>query len=362
MDRPTIEVYERRAADWHERREPVQNERAMAFGRRATTSPVEGPIADLGCGPGWFTADLGQGVIALDGARAMLDLVPEHAPDALCVQADLAALPFRRGSLRAAWASKSYVHVARTAMPRALADLHRTLGVGAPVEFLLFGGDREHDPYEDDDFPGRRFSEWQVDHLANIVIGAGFALDVIDAIKGSKGNTQLVVEATRARTLPDTVGPNMRVLVCGLNPSIYAADAGVGFARPGNRFWPAALAAGLVTRDRDPFHALDAHGVGMTDLVKRASPRAEVLTTDEYASGLARVGRLVEWLQPGAVCFVGLAGWRAAIDRHAKPGVQQRRLGGRPVYLMPSTSGANATGTLDVLTAHLLAAAELGES
>ena len=51
----------------------------------------------------------------------------------------------------------------------------------------------------------------------------------------------------------------MRVLVAGLNPSLYTADAGVGYARPGNRFWPAALASGLVTRDRDPMSALRDH-------------------------------------------------------------------------------------------------------
>ena len=60
------------------------------------------------------------------------------------------------------------------------------------------------------------------------------------------------MQATRARSLPDTVGPGMRLLVCGLNPSVYSADAGIGFARPGNRFWPAAIAAGIVTVDRDP--------------------------------------------------------------------------------------------------------------
>src|SRR5690606_33071206 len=109
----------------------------------------------------------------------------------------------------------------------------------------------------------------------------------------------------------------------GLNPSQYAADAGVGFARPGNRFWPAMLAAGLVRRDRDPVHALRASGVGMTDLVKRATARVDELTTAEYAEGLARVERLVAWLQPGAVVMVGLAGWRAAVDRRAVVGVQE---------------------------------------
>src|SRR6476646_2971135 len=128
----------------------------------------------------------------------------------------------------------------------------------------------------------------------------------------------------------------MRLLVCGLNPSLRAADAGVGFVTPGNRFWPAALAAGVVTTDRDPVRALTVDGIGMTDLVKRASPRASSLTRAEYAEGLERIDRLVEWLRPGAVCFVGLAGWRAAVDRKGVAGVQPETLGDTPVYVMPS--------------------------
>jgi TDG/mug DNA glycosylase family protein len=151
----------------------------------------------------------------------------------------------------------------------------------------------------------------------------------------------------------------MRLLVCGLNPSVYAADAGICFARPGNRFWPAALAAGLATVDRSPDRALADHGTGMTDLVKRATPRADALTAAEYREGLARVERLVSWLRPGAVCFVGLAGWRAAVDRRAAAGAQPGDLGGVPVYVMPSTSGLNASCGLSELTEHLRAAAAL---
>ena len=167
--------------------------------------------------------------------------------------------------------------------------------------------------------------------------------------------------ATRLRSLPDTVGPGMRLLVCGLNPSQYAADRGVGYARPGNRFWAAARQAGLVTRPHEPVHALTAHGLGMTDLVKRATPRAEVLTRDEFRDGAGRVARLVEWLRPAAVCFVGLQGWRAAVDRGAVAGVQPGSFGGRPAYVMPSTSGLNAHASLDELVGHLRAATALGD-
>jgi len=167
------------------------------------------------------------------------------------------------------------------------------------------------------------------------------------------------VRARRARSLPDTVGADMRVLVCGLNPSEYAADRGVGYARPGNRFWPAAIAAGLVTRDRDPVHALTEHGVGMTDIAKRATVRASDLRADEYRVGLQRVERLVAWLQPRVVCFVGLDGWRTAVDRSAQPGPQPRDLADVPVYVMPSTSGLNARTSMETLTDHLRAVQRL---
>jgi len=309
--------------------------------------------------------------VALDAARAMLDLVPEVAPTAWRVRADLHDLPFRSQALGAAWASRSYVHVARSGLPLALADLHRSLAVGARVELWLFAGDHDLDPFADDDFPGRRFSAWAPDHLADVVEGAGFVGVEVDAPHGTAGRPvasgegtrrddhHLVVRAARGRTLADQVGPGLRLLSVGLNPSLYAADAGVGFARPGNRFWPAALAAGLASVPRDPRHALQHHGLGMTDLVKRATVGAAELTAAEYRAGVARLERLVTWLQPGVVCFLGLAGWRAAVDRTAASGPIEGGFGGRPAYLMPNPSGLNASSTLDDLAQHLRRAAAL---
>jgi len=158
----------------------------------------------------------------------------------------------------------------------------------------------------------------------------------------------------RRRTLADTVGPGLRLLVVGLNPSLYAADAGIGFARPGNRFWPAALTAGIVTRDRDPLHALTAHAVGMTDLVKRATVRADELAADELVDGFARLDRLCTWLRPGAVCVLGVTGWRTAVgDRRATVGWQPTAMGPTPVYVMPNPSGLNARVPPAELAAHL---------
>ncbi len=300
--------------------------------------------ADLGSGTGRYTPYLGSPVLALDASGAMLGL----ADSGIRVRADLEALPLRRGALGGAWANASYQHVPRLRLPLTLARLHDALAVGAPasIGFAVPG---------DDDFPGRLFESWDREDAVRLLQGAGFDVEHVATAGDSP-----VLTAVRARTLPDLVGPGMRMIVCGLNPSLYAADRGVGFARPGNRFWPAALAAGLVSRDRDPWHALAVHGVGFTDLVKRATVRADELTVDEYRDGVRRVTWLVGLLQPAVLCVVGLAGWRAAVDRRAAVGPQPDGLGGVPVYLMPNPSGLNARATVVSLAAHLEAALLMG--
>ncbi len=190
------------------------------------------------------------------------------------------------------------------------------------------------------------------------LLGAGFE-PYLSAARTIPRHGTRRLRVVRARTLPDTVHDRMRALVCGLNPSLHAADAGVGFVTPSNRFWPAAAKAGLVGNVRDPFDAIEQHRVGMTDLVKRATTRADELTNDEYRHGLLRVERLCARFRPGVVVMVGMAGWRAAADRTALAGEQDRTLAGCPVYVMPSTSGLNAHSRLDDLVEHLRAARRL---
>ena len=113
------------------------------------------------------------------------------------------------------------------------------------------------------------------------------------------------------------------------------------------------MAAGVVTRPRDPMGALVDDRIGMTDLVKRATPNADGISAAEYRAGAERVRRLVEWLRPGVVVSVGLAGWRAAVDRRAVPGRQPSPFGGVAAYVMPSTSGRNARTSPAELTDHL---------
>jgi double-stranded uracil-DNA glycosylase len=353
MDRETVDVYEARATEWRDKRPVRFPELAKTLGSEVARGVVR---VDVGCGSGGHLQHLGRPVVALDAAFAMVQLAREAAPDAWPVQADLESLPFRNGAIGGSWARASYLHVRQKRLPWALMQLHRSLRVGAPAAFTMAYGNHEG-AIADDDFEGRFFAEWEPDPLGDVLVGAGFSVDELSYTGGEWIN----VHTQRARTLPDFVDDGMRLLLCGLNPSEYAADAGVGFARPGNRFWPAALAAGLVSRDRDPIHALVAHRVGMTDLCKRATARADELSKDEYLAGMQRVERLVRWLRPGAVCFVGLAGWRAAVDRKAVAGEQPDGLGGVPAYVMPNPSGLNAKTSPDDFVAHLRAAMALAD-
>jgi double-stranded uracil-DNA glycosylase len=351
VDRDTVGVYEERGLDWAARRRPVRQAHARAFAKRVAGGELR---IDVGCGAGRYLGDLGRPVVGLDAAAAMLRQCHRDFPTAPLVQGDLEALPFGRGVFAGAWANMSYVHVPSVRVPLALADLHRVLRVGAPIDVQVLHGDYEGAALPDDDMGGRFFSSWRADALVDVFTGAGFDVHACQVER-----EVVRVRGGRLRTLADTVGPAMSLLVVGLNPSLYAADAGVGFARPGNRFWPAALRAGIVSRDRDALHALRQHAVGMTDLVKRATTGAAELGRHEYAAGMRRVERLARWLEPRVVCFVGLAGYRAAVDRRAVAGRQPALLGGRPVYVMPSTSGANASSGLDALADHLGRAAAL---
>lgn len=353
MEKATVDRYEECGGQWAASRRPVRRDDALAFSGRVAPGALR---LDVGAGAGRYTNELGEPVLALDAARTMLELLGQVAPKALRVQADIEALPLRAGAAGGAWANMSYLHVPRRRLPLALADLHRSLVVDSPVDVQVLHGTYEGDALPNDDFGGRFFASWESEPLMDVLTGAGFSVERTE-VEGD------VIRAAgrRARTLPDTVGPGMRLLVCGLNPSLYAADRGVGYARPGNRFWPAALAAGLVSRPRDPWHALRHHGLGITDLCKRATVASAELSTQEYQDGAARVERLVRWLRPGAVCFVGLEGWRTALDRRAGPGPQPGGFGGRPAYLMPSTSGLNAHSPPAVLVEHLRAAAALAD-
>ncbi|MEE9281113.1 MAG: uracil-DNA glycosylase family protein [Myxococcota bacterium] len=344
----------------------VATRRLARFVRRVRK---DAPIADLGSGPGWYAEDMrGMGIssVALDLTHEMLAEAGRRYADLPRVRADLSALPFARRSLGGAWAINSFSHLPAAELPTALAHVHHTLAVDAPLEFTLAdleaigstAAERRRGAaqrrFDDRRFPGRLFTAASGDHLRSLLQGAGFEQIRID--HPEERPFWHWVTARCAFTLPDFVGPDLDLLVCGLNPSLAAAETGIPFVGPSNRFWPAARKAGLVERERDPWHALR-RGLGFTDLAKRATRSASELRSQEYATGLKRLESLVRRQRPRAICLVGLDGWRRAVDPKVAPGWLEHGLAGRPAYLMPSTSGRNTHADLAGLVRHLRRAA-----
>ena len=330
MDERTVAAYsgEKAASKFAEKREAYRADRAEVF-----ADGLVGIRVDVGSGPGLYSQHLGEPLLSLDASYALV-----RRAGGWRVQADLEHLPLRRGTVAGAWASRAHQHIPHERLPLALAELHRAIALDGPLALHLFLGEGSERRPEDDDFPDRLFAWWDRDRLLDVVRGAGFVIEETDA-----DEHHIAISARRALTLPDFVRPGLRVLFCGYNPSVYAAERGVPFARPGNRFWPAALAAGLVSVDRDPWHAVAQDDVGFTDLVKRATPAAADLSRDELRAGLERVRAICEWLRPDVLCVLGIGGWRQVVDRGATVGWQDEGLGPSRVYVMPNPSGLNAS-------------------
>lgn len=352
MDRRTARVYERDAERWTALRSA--SPRALRrIGQVLRGLPRGALVADLGSGPGWYAASIerrGYRAVALDVSHRML-LETRARSRAALVQASLGALPFARHSLDGAVAFNTYQHLPPEQLPMALAHLHHAVRPGGRVDLTV--SNLEYEPPSDAarrrgfdctrtekaPFQNRLFTFYGRGRIEALLRGAGF--EKIRIQGAQPGRFWLWIRAERADTLPDYVRPGLRVLVCGLNPSLRSAATGVPYGRPGNRFWPAATRVGLCPRECDPWAALDA-GLGFTDFVKRPTRAASELDADEYRRGLARLEDTVRFFRPRAVCFVGLEGWRRAVDAAARPGWLSRPFGGRPAYLMPSTSGLNA--------------------
>jgi TDG/mug DNA glycosylase family protein len=135
------------------------------------------------------------------------------------------------------------------------------------------------------------------------------------------------------------------VLLVGINPGLYSAAIGHHFGRPGNRFWPALHAGGLTPRLLSPFEEilLLQHGLGLTNLVDRATATADELTTAELQAGAERLARKVRRYRPRFVAPLGLTSYRVAFQRpRARLGPQPETLAGATVWLLPNPSGLNA--------------------
>lgn len=172
------------------------------------------------------------------------------------------------------------------------------------------------------------------------------------------GFTRAELEAFRGRSLPDLLGDDVRLLFVGINPGLLTAAVQAHFGRRGNRFYPALYRAGIVDRlidasqgfaDADRQHLLD-RGVGITNLVRGATARADELTTAELVAGAASLTRRVRRITPNVVAMLGITAYRTAFARpRAVAGRQPEDLGGAPLWVVPNPSGLNAHATLDSL-------------
>lgn len=157
--------------------------------------------------------------------------------------------------------------------------------------------------------------------------------------------TRADLVAAAGRTIPDIIGPGLRILFCGINPGLYSGAVGHHFARPGNRFWAALHAAGFTERvlaPRDGRLLLDA-GYGLTNLVARSTATADELSRQELIHGRQLLERKVRRYAPRWVAIVGIGAYRTAFGRpRATIGQQAEHLAGARVWLLPNPSGLNA--------------------
>lgn len=157
------------------------------------------------------------------------------------------------------------------------------------------------------------------------------------------------LQAAYGKTVPDLVRPGVAVLLCGINPSLWSGAVGLHFASPSNRLWPTLHASGWTSRRLMPWEVDDvlAAGLGITNLVPRATARADELTDDELREGVPRLELLATRVQPRWVAFLGLSSYRIATgERRAAVGPQERSVGPAQVWLLPNPSGLNASWQL----------------
>ncbi|MGK9269723.1 G/U mismatch-specific DNA glycosylase [Williamsia muralis] len=184
------------------------------------------------------------------------------------------------------------------------------------------------------------------------------------------GFTRAELESYRDAVVPDLIGPDCKLLFVGINPGLWTAATGAHFARRGNRFYPALWRAGIVDRlidasagmsDDDRALLLD-RGIGITNVVPRASARADELTTEELIEGGRKLIETVTRVHPKVIAVAGITAYRTAFgDRKATAGRQDRTIGDTVVWVVPNPSGLNAHHTVDTLAeAYRAAAVEAG--
>jgi double-stranded uracil-DNA glycosylase len=144
--------------------------------------------------------------------------------------------------------------------------------------------------------------------------------------------------------VPDVLAPGLAVVFCGINPGRVSAAAGAHFANPRNDFWRLLHDAGFTPRllaPEEQFEALS-YGLGLTNAAYRTTPGSGDLRALDFAESADRLGRLAEELRPRWLAFVGKEAYRGAFRERPDLGEQERRLGETRLFVLPSTSPANA--------------------
>ena len=147
-----------------------------------------------------------------------------------------------------------------------------------------------------------------------------------------------------ASAVPDVLGPGLRVVFCGINPGFVSDAAGAHFANPRNDFWRLLHAAGFTSRLYEPFEQFEllGEGIGLTNAAPRTTRGSGDLRRADFAGAAERLERLAVDLRPGRIAFVGKEAYRGAFNERPELGPQERRLGETGLFVLPSTSPANA--------------------
>ncbi|MBD1869552.1 G/U mismatch-specific DNA glycosylase [Cyanobacteria bacterium FACHB-471] len=164
--------------------------------------------------------------------------------------------------------------------------------------------------------------------------------------------TKAEIQAAVGKTVPDIIAPELRVLFCGINPSLYSAVVQHHFARPGNRFWKTLYAAGFTDRLLHPSEdqQLLTFGYGLTNIVDRATARADELDAEELVIGHQQLATKVMRDRPKCLAILGISAYRTAFKRpKATLGRQPETLHDTLIWVLPNPSGLNAHYQLDDL-------------
>ena len=149
--------------------------------------------------------------------------------------------------------------------------------------------------------------------------------------------------------VPDVLGPGLTVVFCGINPGRASSEAGAHYANPRNDFWRLLHDAGFTPRLYDPSeqHDLLSLGIGLTNAAFRTTRGSGDLRRGDFEGSAGRLERLAAELRPGVLAFVGKTGYEGVFRERPEHGLQERRLGTTRLFVLPSTSPANAAVPYD---------------